>query len=306
MTPLATLVERAGFAPGVPVTIARVSGGITEAHIAGAWPSGQPVADGDRFYLASLAKQVTGAALALLVRDGRIDPDRPVADYIGGLPPWSALITPRQLAHHSSGLPAAGVLEADCNGDWTEAFVIDALNDLAALPTAPGAVYSYSNAGYVLLARLVGQVSGMPLDAFAAARLFGPLGLKDMGFGSAAPQLAMLGPRLPLSLGDGGLWSTAREFARWLEQQNRDTLGIAELVAAPGRLSDGSRVDYGWGLGLRRHRGEALLIHGGEWPGAAAKAVRSPTLGIAVVGMAAGGGFERLNQLVGAALEDMG
>jgi CubicO group peptidase (beta-lactamase class C family) len=309
MTPLATLVERAGFARGTPVAVARISGGIIEDHVSGIWPNGQPVAPSDRFYVASLAKQVTGAALALLVRDGVVDPDRPVSDYVGGLPPWSGAITPRQLVHHTSGLPPAGELEARLIGDWTAAFVLDALGELAELPSPPGVAYSYSNAGYVLLARIIAEAGGMPLAEFAARRLLEPLGLDDIGFvtdPASQRQTPLLGPHLPRTHGDGGLWSTARGFAQWLQHQNRDTLGIASLVAVPGRLNDGSSADYGWGVGLRQHRGEALLIHGGEWTGAAAKAVRGPALGIAVIGMAAGAEFETLNRLVGAALEDLG
>lgn len=309
MNPLATMVERAGFAPGTPVAVARVSGGAIEEFASGTWPSGQPVTPSDRFYVASLAKQLTGAALALLVRDGRIDLDRPVSAYVGGLPPWSASITPRQLAHHTSGLPPAGELEACMSGDWTEAFVFDALTKLAKLPSAPGVAHSYSNVGYVLLARIIAEAGGMPLAEFAAKRLFEPLEIDGIGFASdlaVQPQRSLLGPCLPLTHGDGGLWSTARGFTHWLDRQNRDTLGIAALVTTPGRLNDGTPVDYGWGLGLRLHRGHPLLIHGGEWQGAAAKAVRSPGLGVAIVGIAAGAPFETLNALVGAVLEDIG
>lgn len=308
MTPLATLVERAGFAPGTPVAVARVAGDAVEDHASGAWPDGRLVLPTDRFYGASLAKQVTGAALALLVRGGRLDPDRPVSEYVGALPHWSGAITPRQLAHHTSGLPPAGELEADLIGDWTEAFVFDALSHLAELPSPPGIAYSYSNAGYVLLARIIAVVSGLTLAEFAATRLFEPIGLEGIGFledPATQPHLSLLGVRRPLTHGDGGLWSTAPAFAQWLYHQNRDTPGIADLVTAAGHLNDGTPVDYGWGLGLRQHRGEALLIHGGEWQGAAAKAVRSPALGIAVVGMAAGAEFETLNRLVGAVLDDI-
>lgn len=306
MPPLATLVERAGFARGTPV--ARVSGDSIEDHVSGVWSNDRPVVSGDRFYGASLAKQVTGAAVALLVRDGRIDPDRPVSDYVGGLPSWSATITPRQLAHHTAGLPPAGALEAGLSDDWTEALVFEALGHLAGLHAPPGAAYSYSNLGYVLLARVVGAASGMPLAELAATRLFRPLRLDDIGFSddpATEAQTPLLGANLPLSHGDGGLWSSARGFAQWLQLQNRDGLGIAALVTAPGRLNDGSRVDYGWGVGLRQYRGQPLLIHGGEWQGAAAKAVRSPALGLAVAGMAAGAEFETLNRLVSMVLDDI-
>ena len=309
MALLATHVERAGFASGTPLAIARCDrSGVIEEHVSGTWPNGPPVTSTDRFYVASLAKQVTGAALALLVRGGSIDPDLPVATYVDGLPPWSASVTPRHLAHHTAVLPPAGEVEAREPGDWTEDFVLGALAELSELSSPPGTTYVYSNLGYVLLARIVAEVSDMPFVQFAATRLFEPLNIEGIGFLTdlaAQPQLSLLGPKLPLIHGDGGLWSTAHAFAQWLHHQNLDTLGIASLVAAPGRLNDGTPVDYGWGLGLRQHRGQPLLIHGGEWTGAAAKAVRSPALGLSIVAMAAGAEFETLNQLVAAVLDDM-
>lgn len=309
MRPLASLVDLAGFASGTPVTVARCSAsGAIEDFVAGSWSNGRAVATSDRFYGASLAKQFTGAAVAILVRDGRLDPDQPVAGHLSDLPLWAADITPRHLAHHIAGLPPGGALEAQAPGDWTEDFVSAALDALPRLVTAPATSYAYSNLGYILLARLVERISGEPFAAFVNARLLAPLGIKGMSFArdvTAHPQVAHMGRSLPLTQGDGGLWSTSHAFALWLHQQNQDALGIADTVEAPGRLTTGVDVPYGWGLGLRVHRGNKLLIHGGEWTGAVAKAVRSPALGIAVVAMAAGAAFETLDRLVEAALNDV-
>lgn len=309
MTPLATHVERAGLAPGTPVAVARSNrSGVIEEAVSGAWPNGRPVVASDRFYVASIAKQFTGAAAALLVREGRLDPDLPVASYLSALPAWSADITPRHLAHHIAGLPLAGEVEARAPGDWTEAFVGEALSGLCDLSAPPGTTYAYSNLGYILLARVVAEVSGQPFDRFVATRLLEPLGIDGVSFPeevAAQPQAALMGPGLPLTLGDGGLWSTARGMAHWLHQQNLDALGIASLVEARGRLIGGEEVAYGWGLGLRRHLDQPLLIHGGEWTGAVAKAVRSPALGLSVVAMAAGAPFEQLDRLIGAVLNDL-
>lgn len=306
MCPLASLVDLAGFTPGTPVTVARFAVGAMEEVVAGAWPDGRPVVATDQFYVASLAKQLTGAAAAVLVRDGQFDPDQPVASYLDGLPGWTAGITPRHLAHHIAGLPAAGVLEAGISGDWTDEFAFDALIQ-SGPATAPGAAYAYSNVGYILLARIVERISCEPFATFVASRLLEPLGIDGMGFATdiaAFPQAALLGSSLPLTHGDGGLWSTGAAFAFWLHRQNQDALGIADVVESPGWLADSGEVSYGWGLGLRIHRDHKLLIHGGEWTGAVAKAVRCPALGVAVVAMAADAPFETLDRLVEAVLSD--
>ena len=302
------MIALAGFEPGTPVSLARRdASGAIEDGVAGTWPDGRPVVATDRFYGASLAKQVTGAAAALLVRDGRLDPDQSVARHLTDLPPWAAETTPRQLAHHTAGLPAAGVLEVLAPGDWTEDFAIGAMRGLPGPVTEPGTSYAYSNLGYILLAQVAERVAGMPFAAFVAANLLAPLGLQGMALETQIgdfPQSGLMGPSLPLSHGDGGLWTTSGAFALWLHQQNRDALGIADIVEASGRLAGGADVAYGWGLGLRTHRDQRLLIHGGSWTGAVAKAVRCPALGISVVALAASGQSDTLYRLVDTVLND--
>jgi CubicO group peptidase (beta-lactamase class C family) len=297
-------LAEAGFRDGTPVAVAvsDADGAIADA-CSGRWPDGSPVEPADRFYLASLAKQLTGAAAALLVRDGLLDPNAAVATYLPDLPAWAAIVTVEQLAHHTAGLPAASALEADVRGGhWTSAHVLDALRRLTALPHPPGAAHVYSNAGYILLAHLVAQVSGLGFADLVTRRLLLPHGLAGMRYvtepHSSYAQPALMGPMLPLSVGDGGLWSTARDFARWLQLMNRDVFGIADIVTSPGRLVDGSPVDYGWGIGLRSLGGRPLYTHGGSWRGAAARAVRMPDPGLAVVALAADDHPERLITLV--------
>lgn len=291
---LAAALASAGLPSGVPATLATVDRtGRVDTAVAGAWPDGRPVTPDDQFYAASLAKQVTGAALALLVQDGRIDPDLPIAIYLDGhLPGWSQTVTARQLAQHTAGLPAAGVLEASIPGHWTTLSVLAALREL---PMVTSGAHLYSNVGYVLLAELIAAVSGQTFAAFVESRL----GLHFPTDISAFPQTAMLGRTLPLSHGDGGLWTTAADYARWLHRQNRDEFGIEAMVTEPGP------GDYGWGLGLRRFRGELLLIHGGTWQGASAKAVRSPALGVGAVALVAGDEIDRVVRLVDAVLDSM-
>lgn len=303
MSRLAELITAAGFDADLPVALATVDvSGKIEQAAAGRWGDDRPVHFDDRFYGASLAKQLTGAALALLAREGLLDPDAPISNHLHGLPSWGGAITPRQLAHHISGLTDPSFPELQLLGDWTEAVATSCLAQLPNPDDPPGTAHRYSNLGYILLARLVAQVSGVPFADFITARIFAD---PDMAFTEnveAYPQAARLG-RLPLTQGDGGLWSTAAAFARWLAHQNRDPLQLAAIVEAPGRLNDGSPVDYGWGLGLGQYRGERLLTHGGGWTSAACKALRCPTLGLAAVAMTAGGDMPKVIALADAALE---
>jgi CubicO group peptidase (beta-lactamase class C family) len=307
---LGRLIAQAGFAPTTPVVIALCHrDGEVVAAAAGSWPQGRPAATSDLFYTASLAKQVTGASAALLVRSGELDPDAPVSHYLPELPAWAAAITPRHMAHHLAGLPEATVLEKQL-GRWTTDRVLAALCDMPVLPHPPGAAHVYSNVGYVLLAQIVERVSARTLANFVGERMLRPHGVSGMHYvmvlDPSPLQMQLLGPSPPLSVGDGGLWSTAPAFARWLHLMNRDAFGIEGIVTSAGITHGGGRVDYGWGIGLALRSGQPFYFHGGSWPGAVARAVRLPKLGVGIVAMAASDDAEHLTGLVDAALAAIG
>jgi serine-type D-Ala-D-Ala carboxypeptidase len=131
--------------------------------------------------LASLTKPVaTTTAVMLLVQEGRLELDRPLALYLSewrGIPDRAAM-TPRHLLNHTSGLPAGGPL----TGVGTDRSRI--AGHLAGLPlhTPPGRRHEYSDYGMILLGALVERVAGERLDAFLEKRMFEPLGLQDTGF----------------------------------------------------------------------------------------------------------------------------
>lgn len=304
---LSLLVDQSAVAPQAPLAIAVCdSAGQVDEVCSGKWPDGNLVRPIDRFYAASLAKQITGAAAAVLVREGRLDPDLPVAHYLPDLPGWAGDITARHLVHHTSGLPAAGEVEP-VDEDWTDEFVLATLHRLPHLSSRPGSTHIYSNLGYVLLAHMVAKAAGCAFASFTKTRILDPLGLDGMGFAErdirGFPQTSLMERSRPLTTGDGGLWTTAKAFSLWLHHQNRDTLGIADLVTVPGSLICGGIVEYGWGVGLRRRNGQDLLVHGGQWNGCTAKAVRSPSTGIAIVALSAGTSQEDLSALVDSVLD---
>lgn len=277
---------------GAPFSIAFIApSGVLETYAGGSWPSGRPVNTDDFFYAASLAKQVTGAAIAVLAKQGILQVGRPVRDYIPSLGGWADSVTIRQLLHHISGLTPASALETN-GGHWTNARVLESLHELGD-DIGAGRAFAYSNIGYVVLALVVESVSGQAFPDFAARHLFGPLAIQGMGFSQTpgtpnSEQWSLLGDALPLSSGDGGLWTTAGAFVKWLDGQNRDLLEIGDLVSEAGQLSDGTPGDYGWGIGLRGDKQDPSFVHGGSWPGAGAKSVRHPKTNLALVMLGAG------------------
>jgi CubicO group peptidase (beta-lactamase class C family) len=113
------------------------------------------------------------------------------------------------------------------------------------------------------------------------------------------PGAAPLDPSYPapLSLGDGGVWSTARDLLRWNRSLLADDLGVSELMHTPGRLEDGRPLDYAWGVGVRSHDGHRIYQHGGSWPGVTAQLVGIPEKDASLVVVALDDDSERAANL---------
>jgi CubicO group peptidase (beta-lactamase class C family) len=291
VTETAALVEAAGYTPrdALVVGVQRADRP-PEFFASGRTPAGDPVGAETGVYTASLAKQVTATCAALLVQQGRLQPESSLATWMPELPGWARKVQVRHLVSHISGLPSTHDDDRERAGlDRTTAGVIDALARRDRLDHAPGTRHRYSNAGYVCLGLVVARAAGRPLADVARELVLDPLGLANSRFWAGPaphpPGAAPLDPPhpAPLSQGDGGFWSTAADLLRWNLAMDRDALGASALVQTPGRLDDGTPLDYAWGVGVRKHAGRLIYRHGGRWPGLSAQLVRLADAGSSFV-----------------------
>lgn len=158
-------------------------------------PAPVPMAADALFDLASVTKVVgTTTAVMLLVDDGRLRLDDPVAKH---LPEWTGRpadedIRLHHLLTHTSGLPAylsVGPLQEKHGPGPQPDTVIKAIAGLT-LRRAPGSGVEYSCLNAILAGRIAENVAGASLHAFLAARAFRPLGMVDTGWQIAPAQLA--------------------------------------------------------------------------------------------------------------------
>jgi len=280
----------------------------------------RPMTPDTLFWIASMTKPVTGTAILMLQDEGKLNVVDPVAKY---LPEFANLKTPSgkpanltitQILTHTSGLgEASGPAEQQAK----------TLADLVPLWLAapmqyePGEKWKYTQSGINTAARIVEVVSGMTFDAFLQKRLFDPLGMtnttfyptpeqrarlvtayaknKDTGALQPVPPRPEFGPRNRPPQGNGGLYSTAPDYARFCqmllnggELEGRRYLSAAAMkfLTTPqtGELPTGffqgdtygnRGRNYGWGIGtciLRApHDGVASMLspgtygHGGAW-----------------------------------------
>jgi serine-type D-Ala-D-Ala carboxypeptidase len=171
-----------GAAPGAALAVGRygrlvyLKGLGTTDYAAGA-----PTVDAATMYdLASLTKVVaTTTAAMILEEEGKLDISRTVQSYLPEFnAPDKAAITVRMLLTHRGGLEAFAPLWKDTRGR------ADYLAKINARPLAnpPGTKMVYSDWDFILMQDVIERITGTTLDAFVAARVFGPLGMTSTRF----------------------------------------------------------------------------------------------------------------------------
>jgi CubicO group peptidase (beta-lactamase class C family) len=208
----------AGAAPGGALAVGR-HGRLVHLRGYGAtdWAAGAPRVDEATLYdLASLTKVVaTTTAAMLLEEEGRLDLAQPVRTYLPELDaPDKAGITVRMLLTHQGGLEAGAPLYRTQRG---RAAYLAQINARPAR-SAPGARTVYSDWDMVLLQAVVERITGQSLDAFVAARVFGPLGMRDTRFTPDTGDAALRRRIAPtvIDTSRGGLqWGVVHDGNAW-------------------------------------------------------------------------------------------
>jgi len=259
---------------------------------------GVPLGPDTVFDIGSTSKQFSAAAIVLLAQDGRLSLDDDIRKHVAEMPDYGRPVTIRHLLHHTSGL--RDYLELMALAGWNFEDVStddDALQIIVRqrdLNFEPGAERLYSNSGFFLLSVIVKRVTGQSLRAFAAERVFRPLGMKDTHFHDDHTEIVPRratgyspreggGFRIDMSFfeqtGDGSVLTSVRDLLQWDRNFYDGTVGgrtLVEQLTTPGTLRDGKPLHYGLGLSVDRHRGLARVSHGGSWAGYRAELMRFP------------------------------
>ena len=161
----------------------------------------------DMFWIASMTKPMTAAALMMLVDEGRVSLDDPVEKYLPAFknmqvnvaPPGSppALvpathpITIREILSHTAGLDYRSKLDDPAIDSHPLAECVDryATDPLVRQPGGPA---RYSNEGLNIAGRIIEVVSGEPYEKFMQERLLDPLGMVDTTFHPTPAQMARI------------------------------------------------------------------------------------------------------------------
>jgi CubicO group peptidase (beta-lactamase class C family) len=167
--------------PGAVVAVGR-HGRLALLAAVGHYADGdeRPVEPETVYDLASLTKVIgLTTACMILVQAGRLDLDAPAQRYVPEFRgPDKDKVTIRLLLTHSAGL-AADLPLFDSTRSRAAALT---MVDTSPLLSAPGTQFVYSDLSAIVLMQVVERITGQSLDAYLAARVFGPLGMTATRF----------------------------------------------------------------------------------------------------------------------------
>jgi len=279
------------------------------------------------FRLASCSKQFTAMSIMLLAHDGKLRYEDKLTDVFPDFPAYGNAISIRNLLNHASGLPDYEDLMTAAEkrkgaAIWTpthqiqDAEVLNLLKQETAGKFAPGTRWSYSNSGYVVLGLVVTKISGEPFAQFLHERIFAPLGMtQTLAYEKGKSEVSQRAyghskdgkawketdqSSTSATLGDGGIYSSLEDLAKWDEALAQRTL-LSENEMRPAlitvKLADGAQpkwpadsdrpegtpVAYGFGWFLDPYHEHQRMWHYGDTMGFHSYIARFPADRLTVI-----------------------
>ena len=155
-----------------------------------------------------MSKMFVGASIMMLVDEGKVSLDDPVAEFIPQLGKWMVVeekdqshvllkppvrpVTIRHVLSHTSGLAGSSELQQVTGSDSIPLKARALSSVTGPLQWQPGSKYQYGNQGMNIAARIVEIVGGMPYEQFLQQRFFDPLGMSETTFWPSESQVSRL------------------------------------------------------------------------------------------------------------------
>ncbi len=269
-----------------------------------------PLTSQSVFYMGSVSKQFTAAAVVLAAEQGKLSLDDDVRKWFPELRDYSSgggkTITLRHMLHHTSGIRDVLALLDLAGGHAEDVHPVPEFIDLIARQKAlnfePGAEYLYSNSNFVLLAEAVHRATGKTFAQFTEENIFQPLGMTHTRFFDdhrvvLPNRVAAYSPRQSGGfqinwstnfdkVGDGGLMSSVEDLLLWDRNFYANKLGKGTLLTelqTRGVLNSGKPIDYALGLVISKYRGLPVVEHGGALFGYRTEILRFPEQKFSVI-----------------------
>ncbi len=243
-----------------------------------------PNTENTLFNIGSVSKQFTAMGIVLLEEQSKLSFDDNVKKFLPNLPDFGKTITIRQLLHHTSGLRdlhgllgLAGWRPADLetNEDLYRIF-----ENQKELNFSPGDEFSYSNTGYIFLAKIIENVGEISFEKWMKQNIFEPLGMNNTYVETQHDRVI---PNNATSyylrnefkraieywgyFGSGNMHSTTEDLNIWLlnfsaPKKEWESAFKKLLLTTP--LNNGFETNYAFGVRIESYSGKKVIQHGGS------------------------------------------
>ena len=282
------------------------------------------------FRIGSVSKQFTTMAIAILEEKDELSFEDEMKVHIPDLVDYGEKVTINHMIHHFSGLGdyeymdypgrfknAVGKEFRWGNEDYLTNKEFHDLIKTLPLIRKPEKKFHYSNTGYVLLALVAENASGMSLREFAEKEIFKPLGMNNSFFNDDVnlPFKNRADAYTPIddesdkykinvtnlsSVGHGGVYTSLNDFIKWDENfyENKLSMGGQSLIQTMEMTFEETKVSkrnqkmdkekenentYAFAQNLAYYNGYKRWSHSGSWVGWLAHYARFPELRFSTV-----------------------
>ena len=282
------------------------------------------------FRIGSVSKQFTTMAIAILEEKDELSFEDEMKVHIPDLVDYGEKVTINHMIHHYSGLGdyeymdypgrfknALGEEFRWGNEDYLTNKEFHDLIKTLPLIRKPEKKFHYSNTGYVLLALVAENASGMSLKEFAEKEIFKPLGMNNSFFNDDVnlPFKNRADAYTPIDdesdkykinvtnlswVGDGGVYTSLNDFIKWDENfyENKLGMGGQSLIQTMEMTFEETKVSkrnqkmdkekenentYAFAQNLAYYNGYKRWSHSGSWVGWLAHYARFPELRFSTV-----------------------
>ncbi len=245
-----------------------------------------PITENTIFHIASVSKQFTAFAIAMLSRNGELSLNDDIRKYIPEIHDFGYVITISNLLNHTSGLRDQWNLLS--MSGWkmddviTKDHILNMIGNQQQLNFVPGDELLYCNTGYTLLAEIVERITGEKFSAWMKKNVFEPLGMDNTLFyddhtkivknraysytfsGKEGYKKRVLNYA---NVGATSLFTTATDLTKWIRNFKNPVVGdqrVMALMHKTGRLNNGDHLSYAFGQGHNVFRGVEYWSHGGQ------------------------------------------
>jgi CubicO group peptidase (beta-lactamase class C family) len=257
------------------------------------------------FNLASVSKQFTAAAILVLANEKKLSLKDDIRKYLPDFPDYGYTITIENLIHHTCGIRSNDVLELMAGNLYsieTMEKVYSLIINQKSINFKPGEEFLYSNSGYVLLAMIIEETSGMKFGKFIEEKIFRPTGMEqtliydnpDKGMINCASGHTWGGEEKftrsaglnSTVVGESNVFTCLEDFLQWDNNfyKNRlDEWDFGKEMTTLTLLNNGDTCKYAFGLKISEHNGLRAISHQGGTGDFTAQYIQIPSEKFAVV-----------------------